>query len=580
MDRRINKVYKNKILQIIVGLALLVIIACVSSKPIELGTERMGEFAPDEAFLEGDEHPYYGSENAWDRRFFYEHNERFYKRRGQRQMLDIVEGRLDDAVSYCRDLIVADSSDLESMFNLAVALAHQNKADAAVATAKLAVEGGLPFQRFIAGPREILAPLTDLEAFKTFASGFDFKITHGPMLGQVTDSGASFWVRTSQASEVQVLASKMADMSNPVHSNIVASSASSDFTAIVSLTELEANQDYYYQLTVDGEAATEIGTFTFTTNPTADFKGQLKIAFGGGAGYVPENEHMWTTIKSNDPRAFLFMGDNVYINIPDHPNGIHRYTYYRRQSQPFFRDLVSSTAAYAIWDDHDACTDDVWMGPYTDKPSWKMEHLNVFKRNWINPQYGSQIYPAVWHSFKMGDIEVFMLDGRFYRTNPFKEEKTMLGPDQLAWLTDALKNSTATFKVIASPVPWAYETKLTAKDTWNGFHDERDKIFGSLTENGVEGVVLISADRHRSDAWKIDRENDYSLYEFSSSRLTNQHLHPIVEGSLFGYNELPSFGMLSFDTSLDDPTITYDVININNEKIHSLTLTKSELENK
>jgi len=89
----------------------------------ELGKEEMGEFAPPDAYEEGSKHPYYGSENEWNRRFFYDHIKGYYKRRGQRQMLDIVEGRFQDAVDYCQKLLENDPGDLESMFNLAVAQA-------------------------------------------------------------------------------------------------------------------------------------------------------------------------------------------------------------------------------------------------------------------------------------------------------------------------------------------------------------------------------------------------------------------------------------------------------------------------
>ncbi len=69
----------------------------------------------------------------------------------------------------------------------------------------------------------------------------------------------------------------------------------------------------------------------------------------------------------------------------------------------------------------------------------------------------------------------------------------------------------------------------------------------------VDGVILISADRHRSDAWKIERENGYDLYEFESSKLTNIHTHKIMLGALFGYNQKCSFGLLTFDTTKTDP---------------------------
>jgi alkaline phosphatase D len=62
-----------------------------------------------------------------------------------------------------------------------------------------------------------------------------------------------------------------------------------------------------------------------------------------------------------------------------------------------------------------------------------------------------------------------------------------------------------------------------------------------------------------------------------SSRLTNVHTHENIEGALFAYNDKCSFGLLTFDTDQADPDVTYEIINIDGEKIHSITLRKSEL---
>ena len=140
------------------------------------------------------------------------------------------------------------------------------------------------------------------------------------------------------------------------------------------------------------------------------------------------------------------------------------------------------------------------------------------------------------------------------------------------------KSSKATFKVIASSVPWAKDTKPGSDDTWDGFPNEREEIFSFIEENKIDGVVLISADRHRSDAWKMQRPNGYVIYDFMSSRLTNVHTHDIMPNSLFGYNKKCSFGMLEFDTTLEDPSMTYTIKNIDNEEIHKMTVYKSELD--
>jgi alkaline phosphatase D len=115
-------------------------------------------------------------------------------------------------------------------------------------------------------------------------------------------------------------------------------------------------------------------------------------------------------------------------------------------------------------------------------------------------------------------------------------------------------------------------------DTWDGYDEERREIFKFLDDNSIEGVFILAADRHRHDARVIEREKGYPLYEFMSSRLTNQITHGRSGlGTLFMYNEKCGFGKITFDFSKDDPTVTYDVVTIDNETVHSFTLKRSQL---
>ena len=154
----------------------------------------------------------------------------------------------------------------------------------------------------------------------------------------------------------------------------------------------------------------------------------------------------------------------------------------------------------------------------------------------------------------------------------------MLGPVQKNWLLNTIKNSKGTFKVLVSPVPWVFKAKGDSKDTWNGFKDERNEIFQFLSENNIKGVLLMSADRHRSDLWKIERSNDYPLYEFNSSRLTNQHVHKTMDEAIYSYNAKQSFGTVDFDTDAGDPKATYSINSIDGEQIFKFTIKRSQLE--
>jgi alkaline phosphatase D len=545
------------------------------------GLPVFGQPAPEEAFLEGSKLPYFGSVHPWNRRFFYDHTEGedfLPGRIGQREMLDIVENRPKEAVAYCQQRLEIDPRDLESLFNLTVAWCELNDTPQALAAMKRALVAGLPFERFLAGPRDLLEPLTKTAEFRRLASQRKIQLLHGPMLGCLTDRSARFWVRTAGEVPVRVLVSTSKDLARPIKSATVASNAESDYTAIAKVDGLNSDTRYYYDVLVNGKPTLGPTYPSFRTYVARGKKSQFDVAFGGGAGFNPHHERMWNTIASHDLSAFLFLGDNVYIDLPGQPNGLHYYTYYRRQSRPEYRRFVASTAMYAIWDDHDCAMDDLFFGPYVDKPSWKPAAWRLFRNNWNNPRYGDgEEQPGCWFEFSIGDVDFFLLDGRYYRTNPYVKQPSMLGPQQKAWLKKAVAGSRATFKVLASPVPWAFDAKGDSLDTWNGYRDERKELFDFLADEKIEGIVLISADRHRSDARLIDRKGAYPLYEFESSRLTNKKFAEPKGKALFSYHQKCSFGKLTFDTTKPDPEVTYQIVNIDDETMHSLTVKKSQL---
>ncbi len=541
---------------------------------------RAGEYAPKDAYLNGSKHPYYGSAGKWQRSFSEKPNSKQPKRNGQHAMVNIIDGRYDVAIEYCRILLESDPNDTEALFNLSIALSLKGNYTGSVNSMRMALAGGLPFARYLAGPRELLITLQQTKQYLHYASLYKQQLIHGPMLGCVTDRGAKFWVRTVDEVPVQVIVSSSKNLDQPKRSSISSTSQERDYTTTVEINALLPSTLYYYDVLLDGKSALGPAYPSFSTYPRAGSKARFEVGFGGGAGYTAANERMWDTIGLHNSLALLLLGDNVYIDLPRQYGDFHKYTYYRRQSQPEFRRLVGSTSIYAIWDDHDCATNDAWMGPYRDKPSWKMSMLDGFRENWNNPGYGDKQWPGCWFNFSIADVDFFMLDGRFYRTNPNVKNPTMLGPVQKKWLFEQLLQSKGTFKVLASPVPWTFYAKGKSLDTWNGYCQERNEIFDFLKDNKIEGVILISADRHRSDAWRIERKDAYPLHEFESSRLTNAHVHKLMPKALFGYNEKQSFGLLNFDTRKSDPTVTYRIVNIDNEIIRSFTLNRSQLVHK
>ena len=480
----------------------------------------------------------------------------------------IAEGRFAEAEKI---LSKADAKDPETMFVRMMLALKQGTVEAAVQHAKSALDAGLPFSRLVSGPRELLGALHQTAAYKSWFKehgGENLQVLHGPMVGAVTDSGASFWLRTARAAKVQVRLGKIV-------SDEVSTKAASDFTAVVKVSGLEANQPYDYEVLIDGKAVAVAGT-RFSTFPEHGTPGKFSVAFGGGAGFVPKWEYMWDTIGSFKPSALLMLGDNVYIDQPEFLLCQH-YCYHRRQARPEWRKLVASTPTFSIYDDHDFGKNDCVPGPEIEVPKWKRSVWNVFRQNWVNPSYGGgEKQPGCWYDFHIGDVHFIMLDGRYYRD---LKGGSMLGPVQKAWLKETLKASTGKFKVLASPVPWAEKIKPGSKDPWDGFPAEREEIFSFIETEKVAGVFLIAADRHRTDLRTTERPNGYQLFEFESSKLTNRHTHPVVKtpGLIWGFNKTCSFGLMRFNTTAADPQVTFECVTIDGEVLHSYTLPVSKL---
>ena len=374
----------------------------------------------------------------------------------------------------------AEADDPETRFVKMMAALAQDDTATAVTEAEAAMKAGLSFDRLQAGPWDLLSKLRTTPEFKKWAAKHGgTKLLHGPMLGAVTDSGASVWVRTVGPAEVRVRVDKK--LSDPVKT-----SAATHFAAVVPIDNLKPATSYSYEVLIDG-VVVPVKEATLRTSPKSGEGAAFSVAFGGGAGFVPKWEYMWDTIRAKKPAAMLMLGDNVYIDDPE-PESLltHHYCYSRRQQRAEWRRFTASTAMYAIYDDHDFGKNDCVQGPEIESPAWKRQVWNVFRENWANPAYGGgEKQPGCWFDFQIADVHFILLDGRYYRD---RDGGTMLGPVQKAWLKETLKHSTATFKVLASPVPWTAKIKPGSKDPWDGYPVEREEIFSFIEDQNL-GVM-------------------------------------------------------------------------------------------
>ncbi len=289
----------------------------VSCSPAQ--TDGYGQFAPPDAFENDSRFAYYGSENEWSRRQFEASKVKEQPNRlGQRLVLAIQDGKPKIAVQWCDEYLAQDPRQQEALFALSIAQAQLGDKEKALNTMRRAIADGLPFERFVAGPRDLLAPLTTTKAFQDYLVAHPVRLVHGPMLGAMTDSIVRVWIRTANESKVTVRVFNREDRTNaaPIAVASGRTTKAMDYTSVVAITGLEPDTRYQYEVSIDGHRVLDGERLAFRTFPRPGSPGKLRIAFGGCAGYVPANERMWDTIASFHPLAMLMLGDNVYIDLP------------------------------------------------------------------------------------------------------------------------------------------------------------------------------------------------------------------------------------------------------------------------
>jgi alkaline phosphatase D len=156
-------------------------------------------------------------------------------------------------------------------------------------------------------------------------------------------------------------------------------------------------------------------------------------------------------------------------------------------------------------------------------------------REWIPSRAHVDDPPRIHRHVALGDLaDLWVLDARSHRdeqaTGPRADDpaRTMLGGEQLAWLTDGLRGSRAAWRLVGNPVmlgqvatqfmpeelgdPLSELGILTARDhgpapdQWDGYPAERDRLLGAIERGGIADVVVLSGDVHTS--WAVDLRRD------------------------------------------------------------------------
>lgn len=373
----------------------------------------------------------------------------------------------------------------------------------------------------------------------------------GPMLGHVNDTTANLWAKASNKGKLAFKIGQAADLSDAIVLECSELNETSSFTGQVKVEGLQPSTRYHYTPLLDGTPALLRPYPSFITTQAPNLRTPLRVAFGSCVGRRAHHSAAAFGEMSarNNFDLLLMLGDNHYGDTTD-PDLLRDY-YFMTRTVNGFEKLVRNIPTYAIWDDHD-------YGPNNSDgtTAGKENSLRVFKEWWANPSYGEADNPGCYHHFTRNGIDFFMLDSRYHRTpNKVQEDgtKTMLGTRQLQWLKDGLSNSKAPFKIVACGSEWQ---TLTQPDCWSSFARERQIIFDHITANNIEGVILLSGDRHFTAGYQIqDRHVEFTSGPLGSGNATLQENPERFTGS----DEGKLWAVLDLDPSTSPPSFHYEI---------------------
>jgi alkaline phosphatase D len=223
------------------------------------------------------------------------------------------------------------------------------------------------------------------------------------------------------------------------------------------------------------------------------------LSFGGtsctSAQWGGEFDTLRRAALCDELAFFVHAGDHVYADEARTLEGF-RAVYERTFSRVGLRALHESAGMYVVWDDHEVHNN--WDGETVEPARLAAARRAFFEHHawrggWQRPR-------RLYERFSWGrTLDLFVLDTRAERRPSTRAgpEAQYLSREQLQWLIDGLRSSTAAFKCVVNSVPIArFEGlfRVAESDRWQGYPAQRQRLLEAIRD--VPDVWFLSGDFH------------------------------------------------------------------------------------
>jgi alkaline phosphatase D len=338
----------------------------------------------------------------------------------------------------------------------------------------------------------------------TVSVSFGRVLTHGPVVGGVTDTGAKIFVRTDERADVQVRYGTDPTLASYATSARFTTADANDFTKIIPLSGLTAETTYYLDITVNGAPQLTSPYPSFATFPSLGSSRNFTFLVVTDSTNIKDLRgptQAFTSAAATNP-AFAFVGgDFDHRNPKTLADKRQMFKELYDPNTPYMSGFVNSILRRMPiahqWDDHDAGLN----GIDRTYPQWNLSQ-QAFQEYVPGYQLPS-VTPGIWQKFSYAQADLFVLDCRSQRDPESDRDgpnKSMLDGNnlgatgELEWLKDGLLASTARWKIIFSSVITNPTTKFP--DGWAGYQTEWNSLKEYIQGNDIQNIVFISGDLH------------------------------------------------------------------------------------
>lgn len=426
---------------------------------------------------------------------------------------------------------------------------------------------------------------------------------HGVASGDPLPDAVIIWTRVTTEDASVTVSWKMATdtlFSNVVQTGTATTNATRDYTIKVDVTGLQPATYYYYQFEHEGRKSLIGRTKTAPSGDNDHVRFALVSCANFENGYFNAYEHIATR---NDIDAVLHVGDYIYeyavgglpgsmTERPSEPaNEIItlddyrvRYSHYRLDPQ--LRAVHQQYPFITVWDDHETANNSWYGGAENHTPGtegdWFVRKANGKQAyfEWLPVRESTVDSFRAYRKINYGNLaDVVVLDTRLEGreeqggVNNQDTNRTILGHDQYNWLIGNIDDTTTQWKIIAQQVmmaPLLLGTIGLNDDQWDGYPQERLRLFNHILNNNIKNFVVLTGDIHTSWAneLKLTGLNSAGV-EFVTTSVTTTNADiigsiPLNPAALFPaveWADLTNHGYIIVDITKDKVQADWNFVN-------------------